>query len=303
MKFKNPWGQGSDSHDKWFKNKWKDGDGLFDRLENAVEDTVDSIAESEVVVTKVALAFWGGARTSSDNGAFKIAAANTQSSYGKTYKNTKEFAKTGDSIIYSINAQGEDTIGRMDIVTHAGPTACYLVRNKDTYASGELADIPSEPADVRESNNLWASATSRAVESGWAVPTGDEQATIYDIETNRFANDAVIEFHGCRIADRPDLLIYDNIAQNLSEYFYDEDKTRVVVIGHATKANPNINGDGTKTKIKDQDYRHGKRIAVHNGKILFTTTRKRLIGKNDILTFLEKKEENPETYDGTNETL
>lgn len=293
MKFKNPWGSGTPSFDRWSKNDWKDGGGLFDRLESAVE--------AEATSTQVALAFWGGAKLTSHNSAFKFAAQNTQASYKNYYTNKIDFAKTGDFIVDTIEAQTAGSIGRMDIVTHASPTACYMVRNKDTKASGELADIPIEPVDMRESNNLWASRTSRAVEAGWDVPTGDEQATIYDIETDRFTNDAVIEFHGCRIADTPDVMIYDNIAENLSEYFYSDGKTRVVILGHATKANPSINGE--RTTIAAQDYRHGKRIAVHNGKILFSTTRKKHIGRDEILKFLEKKEKNPGTYDGSKETL
>lgn len=300
MEFKNPWGKGSDQYDRWFQNE----QSRYSEVLHSKGLNQESFGSNEnnVQTQKVALAFWGGAKLVDHNSAFKIAARNTQKSYGSTYTNKREFAATGQFVIDTIDLQSDESIGRMDIVTHAGPTACYLVRNIDTKASGEFADIPTSPKDLRESNNLWASRTSRIVESGWDVPSGDDEATIYDIDTSKFTNDSIIEFHGCRIADTPDALIYDNIAENLSAHFYDNNKKRVVIIGHATKANPNINGEG-KTKIQDQDYRHGKRIAVHNGKILFSTQVKRHIGKTEILKFLLKKEKNPDNYDGTTETL
>ncbi|MFD2709685.1 hypothetical protein ACFSX8_12555 [Acinetobacter gyllenbergii] len=51
--------------------------------------------------------------------------------------------------------------------------------------------------------------------------------------------------------------------------FINSGKYKSVVIGHASKANPNI--DGT-TSIKEQDYRHGIRIIFHNGKAIKKVT-------------------------------
>jgi len=44
------------------------------------------------------------------------------------------------------------------------------------------------------------------------------------------------------------------------------------VIGHADKANPNIKGGGEK--LSEQDYRHGRRVVFHNGKVTRATNQK-----------------------------
>ncbi|CAN5890586.1 hypothetical protein BH11BAC7_BH11BAC7_25290 [soil metagenome] len=243
------------------------------------------------------LAFYGGARTSSDNGAFKWAAKNTQASYGSVYTTSLFFAKSAKFIIDQINKQTDNSIGRLDIITHASATACYMVRNIETKASGLATDIPN---DKKESNDLYASSTANTLENGWNAPPGDEGGTIYDFENDKFATDAVIEFHGCRIADSPEVFIYDNIAENLSEQLYDDDKTSAVVIGHATKADPKINGEDTTTE-QQQDYRHKERIVYHNGEVLFRTKVKRHIGKDIIKTYLDKKTEKEESYNGKKE--
>ena len=54
------------------------------------------------------------------------------------------------------------------------------------------------------------------------------------------------------------------------EILYEAGKEESVVIGHSEKANPNING--SKTTIKQQDYRHGKRQIFNNGKIEISST-------------------------------
>ena len=56
-----------------------------------------------------------------------------------------------------------------------------------------------------------------------------------------------------------------------------------MVIGHASKANPNI--DGT-TSVTKQDYRHGTRIIYHKGKAVKTITSSGRISSNIIRTTL-----------------
>ena len=63
--------------------------------------------------------------------------------------------------------------------------------------------------------------------------------------------------------------------------------SNAVVIGHATKANPNINGDSTKNS--EQDYRSGTRVVYHNGEVLFTTQKKGRITAAEINKHLKTK--------------
>jgi hypothetical protein len=51
------------------------------------------------------------------------------------------------------------------------------------------------------------------------------------------------------------------------------------VIGHVTKANPNIND--TKD-VKAQDYRHGHRAIWQNGKVIKETTQQRSLNLDEI---------------------
>jgi hypothetical protein len=287
MKFKNPWGKGGQyfpEHLDKSISRWFIDDA------NAELELSDENEIIEAETKKVAIAFYGGARTIGDNGSFKIAATNTQISYKSVYKNSLHFAKSGQFIVDTINDVSDDSIGRLDIITHASATAAYMVRNKETKDSGEAKTIPE---DQVESNNMYASSTAKGIES-WGA--GDDEVTIYDIEFKKFANDAVVELHGCKVATTPYELVIDNLAQNLSEELYSEEKKEAVVIGHATKANPNING--TNTKDKDQDYRHGERIIYHNGSVLFRTKEKKHIGKDVVKKYLGKKNSEGGEYDG-----
>ena len=73
----------------------------------------------------------------------------------------------------------------------------------------------------------------------------------------------------------------DNIVEEMSELLFKANKKNGVVIGHATKGNPNING--SRTTIKQQDYRHGHRVVYYNGNILFETREKGYL-KQDVIS-------------------
>lgn len=186
----------------------------------------------------------------------------------------------------------------MDFATHASGTALYMVRNKESYRSGEYSDIP---VDFVESNNLYTNKSAMFFES-W-FDGGPLEATLGEIDYDRFSEDAVVEFHGCRVgvdvntASIP--LLADNLAENFSEGLFAAGNEDSVVIAHVTKANPSINGEWTL--IQDQDYRHGSRVIFHNGSILFSTKKKGHIGKDVILNYLRKKESNQGRYDGEKE--
>lgn len=85
-----------------------------------------------------------------------------------------------------------------------------------------------------------------------------------------------------------DISIIDKFVEELSELLYDAEKNNSVVIGHITKANPLINGDG-KTTIAQQDYRHGGRNIYNNGDKLSTSYTKWRIGANEINLALKSR--------------
>lgn len=72
----------------------------------------------------------------------------------------------------------------------------------------------------------------------------------------------------------------DNIAADLSIRLYQAGKRDAYVIGHADKANPNIKGGGEKNA--EQDYRHGRRIVFHNGRIIRATSQNGFIDENAL---------------------
>ncbi len=79
----------------------------------------------------------------------------------------------------------------------------------------------------------------------------------------------------------------DNIVEEISELLFGAGKKNAVVIGHATKGNPNING--SRTTIREQDYRHGHRVVYHNGSILFETREKGYLQPELITNHLTRK--------------
>ncbi|MGX3045618.1 hypothetical protein [Helicobacter sp. T3_23-1056] len=118
-------------------------------------------------------------------------------------------------------------------------------------------DLSKDDIQINSLNaSLYASKTTDFLS---ATDTHKEKRTIYDIKFDRFiAQGAYIEIHGCESGG--DLFVIDGIAKNLSEEI-----PQGYVVGHTTKANPNI--DNTKD-IKKQDYRHGKRAIWNNGKVI-----------------------------------
>ena len=228
------------------------------------------------IVATVRLIFWGGAKRKSDNSAFNIAAKNVAKDYSGDDVSINK-AYSAKKIISIINNQ-KKLIQSIDFLTHGSQYALYIVRVEDDTDNSYLNKDINE--DV-EANNLYASKTVKSSQSWFA---GSDEGVINDIDFSKFTNNAKIEIHGCKSG--ADTYMVDNIAINLSENLYDADKLKSVVIAHLTKANPNINGEG-KTKISEQDYRHGNRIIYNNGKKLFTTTSQGRITASDINDFLK----------------
>ena len=239
---------------------------------------------------KVRLIFYGGSREKnldgsinkigvSDNSAFYFAAKNTIVGY-KDFKFTGQLIKIKDSIqlVDKINSQNDGSIHTLDILSHGTPYSLNfsLIKN--------------------ENCGLYSSKLAKKAVELYYTFSGFEwyvfsqfSRDLNAINYNKFAFDARIEIHGCNTANDLNLPL-DTFVEKLSIYLYQSNKRHSVVIGHLTKATPNING--SSTQVKEQDYRHGLRGVFHNGDLLFTTNIKGVIAYSDIQKKLKEKLKN-----------
>lgn len=130
----------------------------------------------------------------------------------------------------------------MDILSHSSHRALFM----------------SEAGDLWGGDGLYISNWEQL----WAI--GIDGADIGEINFNNFTYNARIEIHGCNGAseDYPN----KNIVHKISILLFNAGKKKSYAIGHTTKNNPNIKG--SKTKIREQDYRHDRRAIYHNGTII-----------------------------------
>lgn len=105
---------------------------------------------------------------------------------------------------------------------------------------------------------------------------------VSDINFSFFTEDARIQIHGCNTARGN--IPGDTLSEAFSKELFNAGKVKSYVIGHANKSNPNISGN--QTSIAQQDYRHGKRAIIHNGKVLMTTGKKGYLAHEEILKIL-----------------
>jgi hypothetical protein len=229
-------------------------------------DKLTTVNDTKPVVAKtntVRLLFSGGAKSASDNSAFHFAMQNVERDYQNDGIPTKSFYLTNGakSLVATINAQGDSTIQSLDILCHGGPPGLFLIFGSSMNRSITTAEV--------ENQNLNASLyTGSVIQGVYAWNKHANFDNISSINFNKFTNNAKIEIHGCRTADTV-AFVDDSICEDLSEMLYEAGKKKSIVIGHSTKANPNING--SKTTVQEQDYRSGERIGYNNGKAVFTT--------------------------------
>lgn len=210
----------------------------------------------------------------SENSAFYHAAQNVLKDYPtakdtqiKTYKITN-----ARDIVNTIAAQGKNTIRSMDILSHGSGVSLnfYKVQYENCgFVSGSVAKA------------AYSIYMAGRYQSDYGFATGFQYISAIDF--GRFTDDARIELHGCQAAT--DIPVIGNIAADLSQALFDAGKHRAIVIGHVTKATPSIKG--TETKIRDQDYRHGKRAIYHRGKILFFTKKDGAVLQKDLDQYLK----------------
>lgn len=217
----------------------------------------------------VRLLFYGGAPSPADNSSFQFAAKNVKKDYNKKFPTDTVIFKFVDSakiIVDTINSQKKGRVSSLDLFFHGSKWGLYIY--KGSSMSKKLPKDDISPNNLNA--GLYGSNTTEL--TGW-WDGGKEQKVIYDIDFDRFIeNGAIIEIHGCESGG--DLLVIDSISKNLSE-----ELPNGYVIGHLTKANPNIGGT---TVNEQQDYRHGQRAIWKNGKVIKKTTKEGWLDPNDF---------------------
>jgi hypothetical protein len=219
--------------------------------------------------------FYGGARERNNNGSlrqegtganrtFECAARQVAASYPGFRDNGRMIRlSTAADMVNVINEQAEGSILSMDVLSHGSPWTLNFSR-EDNVNCGFYGN-----ESIRTFTNDVV-----ALQSGGDVnPFGTGAASITDISFANFVNDARIEFRGCNAANTDDphfrrirhLGRHLILAKAISEHLNAASRTRSYVIGHATGSTPNIPG---RTGC---DYRHGRRVIYHNGRVLYET--------------------------------
>ena len=211
------------------------------------------------------------------NGAFFKAAVNVKNDYSDFKKiGVMKKITNAASIVKDLNKEQKNTIKSLDILSHGTQVSLNFSEHDDKNCG-----FVTEPA-VKLVWNLYARTDDNVNEF---------EATsrfFTDMSFDNFVDDARIQFHGCTTAGKVELngtvLSVDNIAIHLSKKLFESGKTKSYYIGHTTKISPMIRGKDTT--IDQQDYRHGERVVVHNGKTILTTKKKGLLRHEEILKLI-----------------
>ncbi len=221
-----------------------------------------------------------------DVNTFRAAAASLAKAYKARYANKKDniklvFVKSGVDIANAINSIQAGKIITLDIVSHGNQGGIHISRNlSPPIKSGiiqkrahvEIRKYSDRPQTVEDAeyieesmHGLYSDYFSKVGVSYYYNQTFDRSADIAnlsDIKFDRFADSAVVEFHGCRTAEIVPILnsfIKDNFAKNFSDSL----KNRGIVIGHITNTAPDKNPNGNK-----DDYRYGLVRVYKNGDLI-----------------------------------
>lgn len=240
--------------------------------------TTTKIAAVEKVKLKspIRLIIYGGAVKASDNSAFKFASQNVVTDYKNDLSVKNFFILNGaNTVISALEAQLENSVQSLDLFCHGDPNGVYFIIGSSLDKNIENKE------QMPIASNIYKDKLSANFRGFW----DDEkkmknQYAISNLKLSAFTIESKIEIHGCNTGKGDDCF-----ASELSKQLFDAGKTSSVVVGHASKANPNI--DGT-TSVTKQDYRHGTRIIYHNGKAVKTLTSSGRIASSVIKSALGK---------------
>lgn len=229
-----------------------------------------------------AFVLWGGSREKnpdgtprysgiSDNRTFDWAAKKLNK---KSYNNSATLIelKSGKQVVNEINSQADNFIENLDIIAHMTPLSVQ-VSNEENVNVGLYASWTGKKLIEQYYRNFTENS------EGYSFERKKGARNIDEIDYNKFANNAIIELHGCRSGmELEDFIkdknlddrftrfnnLVDNIAKNMSQELYSAGKEDAVVIAHKTASTPN----------NEYGYQHLQRVVYHNGKELFNTSKK-----------------------------
>ncbi|EIC8293378.1 TPA: hypothetical protein N2G40_003203 [Salmonella enterica] len=214
---------------------------------------------NQKITRRVHLLFYGGALKVGDNSAFEFSAKNVRKDYMKYFPNDSiifEFISSAKTMVDIINNQKKGNVASLDLFFHGSKWGLYMYKGSSMNKTLSVDDVSN--------NNLNAGLYGGFTTGLTSTDASEEKRTIDDIDFSVFIDSgAIIEIHGCESGG--DLIFIDSISKNLSEKI-----PNGYVIGHTTKAYPNIND----TKVnEEQDYRHGERAIWKNGTVIKKTTK------------------------------
>ncbi len=229
--------------------------------------------------------FHGGTRETKANGsvrqigiahnsAFYAAARNVEKDY--RLLNLSDDIKlikisTSASMVAQINTVKPNAVKSFDVLSHGTPYSLNFSVKENENCGLVTGLVAKGMLSIYYSS--W--------EDGFYKFSSDSRY-VSNINFSVFTEDARIQIHGCNTAKGN--IPGDTLAETFSKELYEAGKTRAYVIGHTDKSNPNIKGK--KTTIAQQDYRHGKRVIIHNANIIKTTNQKGYLAHQDILKLL-----------------
>lgn len=237
----------------------------------------------------VRLIFIANCFTPAENSAFKYAAANLIADYERDTASRQVVRR-----IYFDNArQIVDSINRQRLVIRS---VDFLSHSRDDRIGATMTRGSMQyRTSLFESRERMEEARVLADAEGVGLRNSTRMASIEEIDFSHFSYDAVIEIHGCHAGTGIDSLPA-NICRRLSQALYMSGKQLAVVIGHGTRANPNVSrgagshtgtaaapGPGFKASVLSQDYRHGLRQVYFNGRTILTTRESGAIPQPAIL--------------------
>jgi hypothetical protein len=221
---------------------------------------------------------------SADVNTFRNGAKTVAKAYKAKYPKDNvivEYVRSGKEIVKHINKVGIGKLVSLDIVSHGNQGGIHIARKltkpeKSPFLQRNAhvlirrhSDRPQTEADaefMEESiHGLYAGYASKLGVAYYYNQTYEKSSDISyidEIKYDRFADNSVVEFHGCRTAEVVPVLnswIKDNFAKNFS----DELGEKGTVIGHITNSAPDKNPNGNTS-----DYRYGKVRVYKNGKLI-----------------------------------
>ena len=202
------------------------------------------------------------------NSAFHLAARNVEKDYkpsGDTIRMKK--ITTAADMVGEINRNSQNQVISLDILCHGTPYSLnFSIKENENcgLVTGFIAKMLLKIYYSSWEDGIYNfSSQSRFVDN---------------INFSVFSTDARVQAHGCNTARGS--IPGDTLTESISKGLYDAGKNKSYVIGHVDKSNPMING--SSTLIAAQDYRHGKRAIVHNGKIIKEIKQKGLLKHTDM---------------------